>query len=33
MGELHFAPTLIIEVLSPSTALKDFSEKFNLFQV
>ncbi|MBD0382629.1 Uma2 family endonuclease [Paenibacillus sedimenti] len=26
------APTLIIEVLSPSTALKDFNEKFNLYQ-
>ena len=28
----HGAPTLIIEVLSPSTALKDFNEKFNLYQ-
>ncbi|WP_423227521.1 Uma2 family endonuclease [Paenibacillus filicis] len=26
------APALIIEVLSPSTALKDFNEKFNLYQ-
>ncbi|MFB5761207.1 Uma2 family endonuclease [Paenibacillus medicaginis] len=26
------APTVIIEVLSPSTALKDFNEKFNLYQ-
>ncbi|WP_420794147.1 Uma2 family endonuclease [Paenibacillus qinlingensis] len=26
------APTIIIEVLSPSTALKDFNEKFNLYQ-
>ncbi|MEN1988159.1 Uma2 family endonuclease [Paenibacillus hubeiensis] len=26
------APSLIIEVLSPSTALKDFNEKFNLYQ-
>lgn len=26
------APTMIIEVLSPSTALKDFNEKFNLYQ-
>ncbi|OZB94250.1 Uma2 family endonuclease [Paenibacillus sp. XY044] len=26
------APTLIVEVLSPSTALKDFNEKFNLYQ-
>lgn len=28
----HGAPSLIIEVLSPSTALKDFNEKFNLYQ-
>ncbi|WP_367272779.1 Uma2 family endonuclease [Paenibacillus tritici] len=28
----HGAPTMIIEVLSPSTALKDFNEKFNLYQ-
>ncbi|MHA6482858.1 Uma2 family endonuclease [Paenibacillus sp. strain BS8-2] len=28
----HGAPTLIIEVLSPSSALKDFNEKFNLYQ-
>ncbi|MEK4008271.1 Uma2 family endonuclease [Paenibacillus sp. FSL H3-0333] len=28
----HGAPNLIIEVLSPSTALKDFNEKFNLYQ-
>ncbi|RXZ84188.1 Uma2 family endonuclease [Paenibacillaceae bacterium] len=28
----HGAPTIIIEVLSPSTALKDFNEKFNLYQ-
>lgn len=28
----HGAPTVIIEVLSPSTALKDFNEKFNLYQ-
>ncbi len=27
----HGAPSLIIEVLSPSTALKDFNEKFNLY--
>ncbi|MBU5353317.1 Uma2 family endonuclease [Paenibacillus barcinonensis] len=26
------APSLIIEVLSPSTALKDFNEKFNLYE-
>ncbi|MFF2017126.1 Uma2 family endonuclease [Paenibacillus sp. NPDC058177] len=26
------APTLIIEVLSPATTLKDFNEKFNLYQ-
>ncbi|WP_245946695.1 Uma2 family endonuclease [Paenibacillus cellulosilyticus] len=26
------APTIIIEVLSPATALKDFNEKFNLYQ-
>lgn len=26
------APSLIIEVLSPSTALKDFNDKFNLYQ-
>jgi Uma2 family endonuclease len=25
-------PAFIIEVLSPSTALKDFNEKFNLYQ-
>lgn len=29
----HGAPALIIEVLSPSTALKDFNEKFNLYQM
>ncbi|WP_318653417.1 Uma2 family endonuclease [Paenibacillus rhizovicinus] len=28
----HGAPTIIVEVLSPSTALKDFNEKFNLYQ-
>ncbi|MNW57711.1 hypothetical protein D3C74_355350 [compost metagenome] len=28
----HGTPSLIIEVLSPSTALKDFNEKFNLYQ-
>ncbi|UVI31817.1 Uma2 family endonuclease [Paenibacillus spongiae] len=28
----HGAPSLIIEVLSPATALKDFNEKFNLYQ-
>lgn len=28
----HGAPTIIIEVLSPSTALKEFNEKFNLYQ-
>ncbi|WP_332888791.1 Uma2 family endonuclease [Paenibacillus selenitireducens] len=28
----HGAPTVIIEVLSPFTALKDFNEKFNLYQ-
>ncbi|MEC0238697.1 Uma2 family endonuclease [Paenibacillus dokdonensis] len=28
----HGAPTLIVEVLSSSTALKDFNEKFNLYQ-
>ena len=28
----HGAPSLIVEVLSPSTALKDFNEKFNLYQ-
>jgi Uma2 family endonuclease len=28
----HGAPTVIIEVLSPATALKDFNEKFNLYQ-
>ncbi|RFU63616.1 Uma2 family endonuclease [Bacillus sp. V59.32b] len=26
------APTLIVEVLSPSTALKDYNEKFNIYQ-
>lgn len=26
------APSLIIEVLSPSTALKDYNEKFNIYQ-
>lgn len=26
------APSLIVEVLSPSTALKDFNEKFNIYQ-
>ena len=30
--DLTGAPTMIIEVLSPSTALKDFNEKFNLYQ-
>lgn len=28
----HGSPAAIIEVLSPSTALKDFNEKFNLYQ-
>ncbi|WP_240941633.1 Uma2 family endonuclease [Paenibacillus sp. HB172176] len=28
----HGAPQMIVEVLSPSTALKDFNEKFNLYQ-
>ncbi|WP_285852899.1 Uma2 family endonuclease [Paenibacillus sp. MER 180] len=28
----HGAPSLLVEVLSPSTALKDFNEKFNLYQ-
>ncbi|WP_238403285.1 Uma2 family endonuclease [Paenibacillus mesophilus] len=28
----HGAPAVIIEVLSPSSALKDFNEKFNLYQ-
>lgn len=28
----HGAPTIIVEVLSPSTALKDFNEKFNLYE-
>jgi Uma2 family endonuclease len=28
----HEAPTLIVEVLSPTTALKDFNEKFNLYE-
>ncbi|BBH21581.1 hypothetical protein Back11_29260 [Paenibacillus baekrokdamisoli] len=28
----HGSPVLIIEVLSPSTALNDFNEKFNLYQ-
>lgn len=28
----HGAPTVIMEVLSPATALKDFNEKFNLYQ-
>jgi len=28
----HGAPTIIIEVLSPATVLKDFNEKFNLYQ-
>jgi len=26
------APTLVVEVLSPSTALKDYNEKFNIYQ-
>ena len=26
------APTLVVEVLSPSTALKDYKEKFDLYQ-
>lgn len=28
----HGAPAFIIEVLSPATALKDYNEKFNLYQ-
>jgi Uma2 family endonuclease len=27
------APDLIVEVLSPSTAKRDFNEKFNLYEV
>lgn len=29
---LHFAPTLIFEMLSPSTERKDRTEKFELYQ-